>query len=101
MFFQFDFLNCIGSFSILNSMNRNSVLLLIPSFSLFLLFIFLIPPILPSYIRQDWQAKNDKIRIISAFSNVNYEEQENKYEMNGKISQDFLENSNINLKEVG
>ncbi|XP_069909928.1 protein unc-13 homolog B isoform X3 [Oryctolagus cuniculus] len=52
-------------------------------------------------LRQSTQAKNDKIRIVTAFSDVDYEEQEDIYEeMEGKISQDFLENSNMNLKEA-
>lgn len=60
-----------------------------------------IPPILSLYIRQGLQAKNDKIRIISAFSDVDYEEQESMYEeIEGKVSQEFLESSNINLKEA-
>lgn len=47
------------------------------------------------------QAKNDRIRTISAFSDVDYEEQEGIYEeIEGKISQEFLENSNINIKEA-
>ncbi|XP_077903908.1 protein unc-13 homolog B isoform X7 [Ictidomys tridecemlineatus] len=46
-------------------------------------------------LRQGSQAKYDKIRIISAFSDVDYEEQEDKYEeIEGKISQDILENDN-------
>ncbi|KAM5331844.1 uncharacterized protein AAES06_012001 [Glossophaga mutica] len=43
----------------------------------------------------------DRIRVISAFSDVDYEEQEGIYkQMEGKISQEFLENSNINVKEA-
>ncbi|XP_032095843.1 protein unc-13 homolog B isoform X1 [Sapajus apella] len=52
-------------------------------------------------IRQGSQAKSEKIMIISAFSDVNYEEQEDRHkEIKGKISQEFLENNNINLKEI-
>lgn len=70
-----------------------------PCFFSFLCLI--LPPILSLYIRQGLQAKNDKIRIISAFSDVDYEEQESIYEeIEGKIPQEFLESSNINLKEA-
>ncbi|XP_063081844.1 protein unc-13 homolog B isoform X2 [Cavia porcellus] len=52
-------------------------------------------------LRQGAKPKNDKIRIISAFSHVDFEEQEDIYEeVEGKISQDFVENNNINLKEA-
>ncbi|XP_053060933.1 protein unc-13 homolog B isoform X12 [Acinonyx jubatus] len=52
-------------------------------------------------LRQDLQAKNDKIRIISAFSDVDYEEQEGTYEeIEGEIPQEFLENSNIKEAKV-
>nr|XP_045230343.1 protein unc-13 homolog B isoform X10 [Macaca fascicularis] len=52
-------------------------------------------------IRQGSRAKDEKIRIISAFSDVDYEEQEDIHkEIEGKISQECLENNNINLKEA-
>ncbi|XP_035877785.1 protein unc-13 homolog B isoform X17 [Phyllostomus discolor] len=52
-------------------------------------------------LRQGLQAKIDRIRVISAFSDVDYEEQEGIYkQMEGKISQEFLENSKINVKEA-
>ncbi|XP_033614870.1 protein unc-13 homolog B isoform X12 [Fukomys damarensis] len=52
-------------------------------------------------LRQGTQTRNDKIRIISAYSDVDYEEQEDIYEeIEEKISQDFLENNNINFKEA-
>lgn len=61
---------------------------------------FTIPSNLSLYIRQGLQAKVDRIRVISAFSDVDYEEQDGIYkQMEGKISQEFLENSNINVKE--
>lgn len=70
-----------------------------PCFPLFLCLT--IPSNLSLYIRQGLLAKTDRIRIISAFSDVDYKEQEEIYEqMEGKISQGFLENSNINVKEV-
>lgn len=47
------------------------------------------------------QAKNDKIRIISAFSDIDYEEQEGIYdEIEGEISQEFLEHRNIKEAEI-
>lgn len=52
-------------------------------------------------IRQGLQAKNDKIRIISSFFDVDFEEQEGTYEeIEGRKSQEFLEKNNTNLKEV-
>ncbi|XP_055282947.1 uncharacterized protein LOC129556782 [Moschus berezovskii] len=71
-------------------------------FSLFLLFFLALPFLhFPLYIRQSFQAQNDKIRIISSFSDVDYEEQECIYEeVEGEMSQEFLEDSNINLKEA-
>ncbi|XP_036891945.1 protein unc-13 homolog B isoform X6 [Sturnira hondurensis] len=52
-------------------------------------------------LRQSQQAKIDRIRVMSAFSDVDYEEQEGVYkQMEGRISQEFLENSNINVKEA-
>lgn len=98
------FLNQTGNFTILIfSLNRYFNLItfffLSPVSPFF--FAFTIPPILIPYLRQGSQAKNDKIRIISAFSDVDYEEQEDMYEeIEGKISQDILENDNINLKET-
>lgn len=60
-----------------------------------------IPSNLSLYTRQGLQAKTDRIRIISAFCDVDYKEQEGIYEqIEGKISEEFLENSNINVKEV-
>ncbi|XP_066112926.1 protein unc-13 homolog B isoform X2 [Saccopteryx bilineata] len=52
-------------------------------------------------LRQSLQVKTDRIRIVSASTDVDCEEQEGTYEqIGGKISQEFLENSNINVKEV-
>lgn len=47
------------------------------------------------------QGKNDRIRIISAFSDADSEEQEGVCEeIEGKISQEFIENSNMKEAEV-
>lgn len=60
-----------------------------------------IPLNLSLYTRQGLQAKTDRIRIISAFSDVDYKKQEGIYEqIEGKTSQEFLENNNINVKEA-
>lgn len=48
-----------------------------------------------------FQAQNDKIRIISSFSDVDYEEQECIYEeVEGEMSQEFVEDSKYKSKEV-
>ncbi|KAM8802402.1 uncharacterized protein V5649_004827 [Rhynchonycteris naso] len=52
-------------------------------------------------MRQSLQVKTDRIRIVSASTDVDCEEQEGTYEqIDGKISQEFLENSSINVKGV-
>lgn len=62
----------------------------------------MISPVLSLYIRQSLQAKNDKIRNVSALSDVDFEEQEGIYaEIAGEISPiSFLENTNIYGAEV-
>ncbi|XP_031305819.1 uncharacterized protein LOC116152678 [Camelus dromedarius] len=75
--------------------------LFLPFLYFFFFLCLTIPLILSLYIRQGLQAPNDKISIISSFSDVDYEEQEGIHkEIEGKIPQLCLENDNIKEAEV-